>query len=397
MLKKVVAFTLLISIVCFLFILPGIKMVDSNVNYQLLVNNHLFNRVINYWLGIIELDNFHSKFILQEGLPVVRVNNQLLESDSDKVSNIVNYSCEFITGVPLSFFKVKDKQERPAKPVVSQPQIKVNMKDEVEDKLKAEGRHNNEENHRVKLDFWQTESNIQSDENRLKNKPEDTLAPKRDNKSESLEPTRVKGNLVGIYHTHTSENYENKGYNAHAPAGERGDVVQIGDYLADRLKNKYQIPVIHSTRVNDTTYARSYINSLHTAKGMVRDNPNLEMVFDIHRDAIAKGGRDLLTTQINGQQVATVMIIVTNNNYGLPHPEWKKNLKFAKRLGSKMESMYPGLLREVELVSNRRYNQHIHPHALLLEVGGAKNTIPEARRSAQLLADVLASLIKEGG
>jgi len=98
---------------------------------------------------------------------------------------------------------------------------------------------------------------------------------------------------------------------------------------------------------------------------------------------------------VDYEKVAKIMIVVTNNQYGLPHPNWEQNVQFAKRLAQKMNSMYPGLLRDVKLINNRRYNQHVHRHALLLEVGDAQNTIDEAKRSARLLADVLASLIKE--
>jgi stage II sporulation protein P len=103
----------------------------------------------------------------------------------------------------------------------------------------------------------------------------------------------------------------------------------------------------------------------------------------------------VITTEINGQKVAKIMIVVTNNNYGLPHPNWRKNVSFAKKLATKMNAMYPGLLRKVKFISNRRYNQHVHPRCLLLEVGGASSTLEEAKRSSYLFADVVAKLMEE--
>ncbi|AGB41814.1 stage II sporulation protein P [Halobacteroides halobius DSM 5150] len=384
--KKSFLILLIIFIQISLLLIGGFNLNDKKINPKLILSNMFINNKIAVYLSnLINLDAVHSKFILKEGLPIVRVSNKDLSFV--KQPTVVSHIWEFVTGVPISFFKMKQLEN--VKLVVSRNksnQAEKNSKQRVAEKIQAEGRHTGEKNYKVKLDFWQTKPQNKTGSN----------LDRRNNEKQKIEQEKIDGSLVGIYHTHTSENYENKGYNSHAPAGSRGDIVEIGSVLANTLETKYHIPVAHSTRVNDTTYARSYINSLQTAKQVERKNPDLKMLFDIHRDAILNGGRDLLTTRVNGKQVATIMIIVTNNEYGLPHPNWRENLRFAKRLGKKMNQMYPGLLREVELVTNRRYNLHVHPHSLLLEIGGAKNTIEEAKRSAKLLANVLAALLKEG-
>ncbi|GAB6138349.1 stage II sporulation protein P [Halanaerobaculum tunisiense] len=376
--KKLISLLLVLIIISYLF--WGVEEVRLSSS-----------KLINQLARLVELDMAQAKFLLQEGLPIIRASNQLEANNSP---TILDSFCQITTGLPLSFFKTKVALEKPVASVVSRLQSKLQLeKKEVEEKLEAEGRHTNEKQRKVKLDFWQTEP--QTDAPTKQDKKEDVFQEDNEYNQERFIPN--KGSLVGIYHTHTSENYNNRGHNAHASAGQQGGVVEAGKALANRLETKYDISVAHSTRVNDRTYARSYINSLNTARQMIKDNPDLEMIFDIHRDAVADATDGFFTTEINGQQVAKIMIVVTNNNYSLPHPDWRQNLKFAKRLGEKMEKMYPGLLREVELVSNRRYNQHIHPHALLLEMGGASNTIAEVRRSANLFADVLARLVQEGG
>ena len=203
--------------------------------------------------------------------------------------------------------------------------------------------------------------------------------------------------LVGVYHTHTSESYGVSVFNGHSAPGTKGDIAIVGRELVQKLNNKYGVQAIQSTKVNDAVYRESYIRSRNVAQKMVKQNPNLEMIFDIHRDALAIKDKNVITTTINGQEVAKVMIVVAKAtpSYGLSHPNWRRNLAFANRLANKMNRVYPGLLRKVKVIDNRRYNQDLHPHALLLEFGGVSNTLPEVKRSARLMANVIASLLAD--
>ncbi len=348
-------------------------------------NIFLNNKLFHYLVNLLYLDDFHSQLVLKEALPIVRVVDDNSIGKSEKTNSIIDFTFKLATDLPPSFFNINENVR--VKEVINRAEVKYNQV--FEEKLKAEGTHENEE--RVELDFWQTKASVgKKNQERVDELKKDKINfPQKYNRSYS-------NPVVGIYHTHTAENYDNRGYNARAAAGERGDVTLIGQELCQVLENKYGVPTIHSQTIHDKSYSKSYINSLYTAERIVSNNQDLKMIFDIHRDAIGKGSRDLITTTINGQKVAKIMIIVTNNKYGLPHPEWEKNVRFAKRLAQKMNTMYPGLLRDVKLISNRRYNQNVHPHALLLEVGGAKNSLDEAKRSTRLLAEVLVGLIDEG-
>ncbi|WP_027338641.1 stage II sporulation protein P [Halonatronum saccharophilum] len=365
-------------------ILSGLLIGRYSNRVDYLVGN-IFNdyNLARYLINLIYLDDLHSELILKEGLPIVRVDNSF-EQKKDEGS-LFAYTLKFITDLPPSFFIVKDDPR--VEQVLSKRRDRTK---ELEEKLLAEGSHQNE---KVELDFWQTEPSL-SERDLGEIKKEEEL--KRDENILEEVSRALQGALIGIYHTHTAENYENRGFNARANPGEKGDVVLVGERLRDVLENKYGISVDHSKKVHDITYGQSYIKSLDTAKSMVDGNDDMKMIFDLHRDAIPNGNRNLVTTNIDGEDVAKIMIVVTNDRYGLPHPEWRENLNFARRLASKMDSMYPGLLREVRIINNRRYNQHVHPHALLLEVGGTENTVKEAKRSVELFADVIAALIKEG-
>ncbi|MBM7556227.1 stage II sporulation protein P [Halanaerobacter jeridensis] len=358
-------------------------------NSQLVVGSvlDLQSHIKKWGVDLLHLDEIHARLLLKKGLPVVRVaDDELLKKSNN--NQIINFASNLLFDLPPSFFETNDKIKRIAK---SKPTAKFDSSNQIQSKMRAEGRHQGE---KVELDFWQTEpttSNSRLPQTRTDNT--DRKLPNHNFKNEYHQNDRK---VIAIYHTHTAENYENKGYNAHANAGDKGDVVKVGRWIEERLSNRYNISVIHSETVHDKTYDRSYIRALETANSIVNNNPELDIIFDIHRDAIGANNKKYVTTNINGQKVAKIMIVVTNNNYGLPHPNWQQNFRFAKRLATKMNDMYPGLLRKVKLISNRRYNQHVHPRALLLEVGGANSTLDEARRSSYLLAEVLAELMAEG-
>ncbi|MCK8815913.1 stage II sporulation protein P [Natroniella sulfidigena] len=343
--------------------------------------------LVSYLIELVYLDDLDSKLVLKKGFPVVRVSSDL--ALEEEVTSNLDLAFNFVVGLPASFFSSQEGQEEIRRASSSNLEGKV----EEEEKLEAESSHQDE---RVEIKLSQRDSTVEDDELEAQNLLE-YLKELEDEREEDItfdQEQEFTTPAVGIYHTHTAENYEDPANDFRAQPGEKGDVVAVGKSLTERLENKYGIPVVHSTEVHDRTYARSYIRALETGEEMVENNSELKMLFDIHRDAIPNASKDLTTTTIDGEEVAKIMIVVTNDNYGLSHPEWQKNFDFAKRLAQQMEKKYPGLLREVKLIDNRRYNQHLHPHALLLEVGGTENTLEEAKRSMDLFADVIASMIE---
>ncbi len=174
--------------------------------------------------------------------------------------------------------------------------------------------------------------------------------------------------------------------------GKHGGVYQVGQALKKTLEQQYQVKVIQSDRIHDTSWLKSnpYSESYKTVKAIVADNPSLKIVLDLHRDA--KVPRDNSVVKINGQEVARIMLVVGTNARN-NHPNWMQNYLFVQKLGKKMEEMYPGLLRKIT-TQEGRYNQHLHPQAFLVEIGSTENSTEEAVRSADLFAEVLAEILK---
>ncbi|NLJ85009.1 MAG: hypothetical protein GX322_01085 [Firmicutes bacterium] len=204
--------------------------------------------------------------------------------------------------------------------------------------------------------------------------------------------------LVAIYHTHTGETYRGTGVNSHKnyawDVAEPGSglvpgVVQVGERITRELQRRYSIPVIHSSKVHDyPIFAYAYSNSEKTAQMLVERYPSLQLVLDIHRDE----GATLETVQ--GRQLASVLIVVATGGSGsLVHGSWRSNLAMAQQLKEDFDRLYPGLCRGLLVRDKARYNQHVHPGALLLEIGAHFDTLESALLTAELVADVLAETL----
>lgn len=200
--------------------------------------------------------------------------------------------------------------------------------------------------------------------------------------------------LVYIYHSHNRESYlpDLKGVTDFDKAYDKSvNITAVGDRLAQDLKQK-QLETIH-TKVDywvPGQFARSYDFSRKTVLDVLAKHTSIQMVFDIHRDSLP---RQQTTAKWNGQDVAKVSFIIGGSN-----PNSRKNEEFAKELQNKMQQLYPGVSKGAFSKKSSdyetKYNQDLHPHSILIEIGGPENTLEEANRTADLLANVIAEVAK---
>lgn len=195
---------------------------------------------------------------------------------------------------------------------------------------------------------------------------------------------------VLIYHTHTSESYLPVSRKDHVYP--RGDIFQVGNYLKQVLENRYSVPCIHAEESHDQIpFRESYQRSQLTLMKYLKEYPSLRVVLDVHRDATPGVKASCV---INGKPTATIVIVVGTDKMGLPHPNWRKNHQFAQKLAEAMNLYYPGLNSRV-LITDARYNQHLHDHALIIEFGDQYSTLEEVDRAVELFASVLALVLHE--
>lgn len=198
---------------------------------------------------------------------------------------------------------------------------------------------------------------------------------------------------VAVIHTHSSEAYRPTS-GADYCWGKPDGVITVGAALVEELSGKLGVPTVHSSQIHDyPSWTKSYSAAHDTMKSLIKSYPGIDVVLDIHRDSLPVSKSKLKTATVNGEKVARVLFVVTDDSSGLAHPNWRKNYEFALRLSAQVEAMYPGVTRGVAIHKHARFNQHLHDRAIIVEIGGTSNTIEEANRAARLVARALARVI----
>lgn len=210
--------------------------------------------------------------------------------------------------------------------------------------------------------------------------------------TQSIAPAS-EGPQILIMHTHSTEAYTMDGEDVYTPTDtDRTDdpnynMLRVGEEMKAVFESM-GFSVIHDTNLYDyPSYTGSYARSLEGIRAMLEQYPSISVVLDVHRDSIlnSDGTEYKAVTQVNGEDTAQVMLVVGTNDGGLEHPNWMGNLELAAKIQLYMSSIDPTLPRPVNLRS-QRFNQHMTPCSLLVEVGTSGNTLQEALRGARYFA-----------
>lgn len=205
---------------------------------------------------------------------------------------------------------------------------------------------------------------------------------------------------VLIVHSHATESYApTDKYNFNHTSEDRTtdknyNMVRIGAELKKELEKK-DIESVHIKDLFDyPEYNNSYARSCAAVEKVLKENPSIQIVLDLHRDSIinSQGIKTKLTTTINGEKVAQVMLVVGTDELGLRHDNWKTNLKFAADFQKCLLSEEENFARPINLRTSR-FNGHTAPGAVIVEVGTGANTIEEALASVKYIANAVEKLI----
>ena len=197
---------------------------------------------------------------------------------------------------------------------------------------------------------------------------------------------------VLITHTHTTESYTrvDEPYRESAAwrtEDEQYNMVSIGEIVRGILEAN-GIPVIHDCQLHDyPSYNGSYTRTRKAIQNYLKENGSIQLILDLHRDAAGEGANQMRTSAIAEGEPSAQLMLVMGTNYD-SYPE---NLSLALKVHAQLESQCPGITRPLQLRA-ARFNQDLCPGALLVEVGAAGNTHPEARRAAEQLANAIIAL-----
>ena len=209
------------------------------------------------------------------------------------------------------------------------------------------------------------------------------------------------GVQVLIMHTHGTEAYTQSPGHAYVASGEyrttdsSANMLRVGQEICDILNDR-GISAVHSRTLNDyPAYNGSYNRALKDIQAHIQQYPTIQLVIDVHRDAIATGNTYYKTAaEVDGQQTAQLMFVTGTDAGGLSHDHWQDNLAFQAQLHDRLNSAYPGIMRPMSIRASR-FNQHIRKGSMLVEVGACGNTLEEALAAAQIFANTLADALLE--
>ena len=202
---------------------------------------------------------------------------------------------------------------------------------------------------------------------------------------------------VLILHTHTTESYTNgeeryEETSRYRTLDESYNMLSVGDEVA-RFLEQAGIAVLHDRQIHDyPSYNGSYVHARSVMEEQLEKYPSLQLVLDLHRDALEKDGRQVrMVTREGNTDIAQLMFVVGTDVTRKNHKNWEENLSLALKLQFLLEKATPGIMRPVNL-RQQRFNQDLHEHALLVEVGTAGNSHAEALAAARKLAEAIVAL-----
>lgn len=200
------------------------------------------------------------------------------------------------------------------------------------------------------------------------------------------------GPQILIYHTHAHE-----GFIDSLPGDPATTIVGAGDKLAGLLEEKYGFKVLHHTGIYDDDRDDAYNKSLPAIEKILEENPTIEVVIDLHRDAVSSDRK--LVMDLQGRPTARFMFF-NGLSYGrlsgdiayLENPYIQDNLAFSFQAQVAANEYYPGIARKVYLKAYR-FNMHLMPKSMLIELGAQNNTVEEIMNACDPLAHILAIVL----
>ena len=196
---------------------------------------------------------------------------------------------------------------------------------------------------------------------------------------------------VLVINAHPQETYKDN----------QGSVVDIGIELEKVLEENYKVSVLHYIAPNsaNANISGAYERIEPIVKKILKENPSIEVIIDVHRD----GGIKPTATLINDKSTAKINIInglsidESSEKIGslkiYPNAYIEENLSFSTQIKYTSDEQVSGLISNV-ILKPFRYSLHMAPKSLLIDIGNNNDTLEEATNAVYPFVDVLAEVLR---
>ncbi len=195
--------------------------------------------------------------------------------------------------------------------------------------------------------------------------------------------------IVYIYNTHDTEKYSVPFISDYSVT----PTVKMVSYIfKEHLNNEGISVLVENKKIKDylTKHKLNYYGCYDASRSYIKEaskNNDFKILIDLHRDSVKY--KQTLYTKDN-KKYAKVMFVVTTK-----HKSYKKNLKFAEYLDSKLNQDYKGLSRGIYKRSDVIFNQDLNDNAILIELGGVDNQIEELNNTLEILSKIIKEYLGE--
>ena len=195
--------------------------------------------------------------------------------------------------------------------------------------------------------------------------------------------------IVYIYNTHDTEKYSVPFISDYSVT----PTVKMVSYIfKEHLNNEGISALVENKKIKDylTKHKLNYYGCYDASRSYIKQaskNNDFKILIDLHRDSVKY--KQTLYTKDN-KKYAKVMFVVTTK-----HKSYKKNLKFAEYLDSKLNQNYKGLSRGIYKRSDVIFNQDLNDNAILIELGGVDNQIEELNNTLEILSKIIKEYLGE--
>ena len=217
-----------------------------------------------------------------------------------------------------------------------------------------------------------------------------------------INPLRSDKPTILIYHTHTTEAYTQTETDRYRETSEwrttdqTKNIVAVGEVLKEILERDYGFSVIHDTTNHEPPkLASAYDRSVLTMERYHSEYPSIVLFIDLHRDAYRTDNAPCDYLTIDGTETAKLMLVVGKGEKYTDKPYYDSNIAFAERITEHLNGIMPKLCRPVREKTGR-YNQHVAPNCILVEVGHNANTLAQAKAAMPYLAESIAYAFDPG-
>ena len=195
--------------------------------------------------------------------------------------------------------------------------------------------------------------------------------------------------IVYIYNTHDTEKYSVPFISDYSVT----PTVKMVSYIfKEHLNNEGISALVENKKIKDylTKHKLNYYGCYDASRSYIKQaskNNDFKILIDLHRDSVKY--KQTLYAKDN-KKYAKVMFVVTTK-----HKSYKKNLKFAEYLDSKLNQDYKGLSRGIYKRSDVIFNQDLNDNAILIELGGVDNQIEELNNTLEILSKIIKEYLGE--